>query len=157
MKLKEGDFAPEFTLKSDQEQTIKLQDFKGKYLILFFYPKDSTPGCTIEAKDFSGLIEDFRGLNAEVMGISKDSVSSHQKFRDKHMLKTALLSDHDSKICNDYGVLAEKSMFGKKYLGIVRTSFLIDSNAKIVKIWNKVKPIGHAAEVLNYLRNLCNE
>ena len=145
-----GDLAPEITLPSDSQESINISDYKGKNIVIYFYPKDDTPGCTIEAKDFSCNLDKFTTLNTIVIGISRDSVKKHQKFRDKHELKHILLSDEtgDKKMCQEYGVWVEKSMYGKKYMGIARTTFLIDTNGIIAKIWPKVKIEGHVEEVL---------
>lgn len=150
--LKIGDIVPDFTLPSDDGQEITLSSYKGKNIIIYFYPKDDTPGCTIEAKDFSCLLEEFYKTNAIVIGISKDSVKKHQKFKEKHELKHVLLSDEDIRICELFGCWIEKSMYGKKYMGIARRTFLLDNNMKIIKIWPEVKIAGHAEEVLAALR-----
>lgn len=148
-----GDTAPEFTLPRDGGGVVSLQDFKGKFVVLFFYPKDSTPGCTTEALDFTARARDFAELNTVVLGVSKDSVKRHDNFVSKQGLQVALLSDAESDTCERYGVWAEKKMYGKTFMGIVRTSFLIDPEGTISKVWPKVKVDGHAEEVLNAVRS----
>ncbi|PIR34759.1 MAG: thioredoxin-dependent thiol peroxidase [Alphaproteobacteria bacterium CG11_big_fil_rev_8_21_14_0_20_44_7] len=152
--LKEGVSAPDFNLPSDGNGKISLKALRGKNVVLYFYPKDDTPGCTIEAKDFRDLNEEFAKANTVIIGISKDSVKSHDKFKDKYCLSFPLASDEDGSICDKYGVWTEKSMFGKKYMGIQRATFLIDSQGKIAKIWPKVSVSGHAAEVLGEAKSL---
>ncbi len=149
--LKIGSKAPNFKLKDQNSKEYSLKNFKGNRIVLYFYPKDDTPGCTIEAKDFSELLAKFKKQNAVIIGISKDSVESHNKFTCKYELKLLLLSDPDHKTIEDYGVWQEKKNYGKTYMGIVRTTYLIDENGKIKKIWEKVKAKGHAEEVLNSL------
>jgi len=146
--LKEGDKAPAFELARDGGGSISLKSLAGKKIVLYFYPKDDTTGCTKEAIDFSGLKKNFARVGAEVIGVSPDSVKSHDKFKAKHELDLTLLSDETKKMLADYGVWAEKSMYGRKYMGVVRTTFLIDSKGKIARIWDKVKVAGHADEVL---------
>ena len=126
----------------------------SKYLILFFYPKDNTPGCTLEACSFRDHQSDFSDLNAVIVGVSKDSEKSHEKFVDKFNLPYELIADEDLKLVNAFGVLKEKNMFGKKYMGIERSTFLIDPNGKILQSWRKVKVLGHTKEILEELRNL---
>lgn len=149
-----GDNAPNFTLKVSNDKDLKLSDFKGKYLILYFYPKDDTPGCTLEAKDFQSLQEEFAALNAEIIGVSKDSLASHDKFCNKYGLTFHLGSDFEGDTCEKYGVWGEKSMFGKKYMGINRATFLIDTEGKVAFIWPSVSPMNHAREVLTKLKEL---
>lgn len=147
--LNVGDAAPDFTLPGDDESSITLSQFKGKQkVVLYFYPKDDTPGCTVEAKDFRDAIPAFEKANTVVIGISKDSVSKHVKFKDKYCLPFTLVSDAESDVCERYGQWVEKSMYGKKYMGINRATFLIGTDGKIAQIWPKVKIEGHAAEVL---------
>ncbi|WP_032112624.1 thioredoxin-dependent thiol peroxidase [Candidatus Paracaedibacter symbiosus] len=148
MKLEVGANAPEFTLPSDTETTVSLKNFRGKNLIIYFYPKDDTSGCTAEACQFRDMLPNFAGINAAVLGISRDSVKSHQKFRDKYELTFPLLSDESGEVCQSYGVWVEKSMYGRKYFGIERTTFLIDATGVIQKIWSKVKVPGHADAIL---------
>jgi peroxiredoxin Q/BCP len=146
--LKEGDKAPAFELARDGGGSISLKSLAGKKIVLYFYPKDDTTGCTKEAIDFSGLKKNFAKAGAEVIGVSPDSVKSHDKFKAKHELDLTLLSDETKKMLADYGVWAEKSMYGRKYMGVVRTTFLIDGKGRIARIWDKVKVAGHADEVL---------
>ncbi|MDX2082492.1 MAG: thioredoxin-dependent thiol peroxidase [Rickettsiales bacterium] len=147
MTLEIGKAAPLFSLASDGDE-ISLANLKGKNVVLYFYPKDDTPGCTIEAQDFSRKIKEFEKLDCTVLGISKDSVKSHCNFIAKYNLSFNLLSDVDGEVCQKYGVIKEKSMFGKKYFGIDRSTFLIDKVGKINKIWTSVKVNGHVEEVL---------
>lgn len=140
--------ATNFNLPDQSGKLHSLDSYPDQNIILFFYPKDDTSGCTIEAKDFSALKLDFAKANSVVLGISKDSIASHNKFICKHNLTIDLLSDEDGEICNKYNVWVEKSMYGKKYMGIERTTFLINKNKQIVNVWNKVKIDGHASEVL---------
>ncbi len=152
--LKTGDKGPEFTLPTNGDGVVSLAKLKGKNVVIYFYPKDDTPGCTIEAKDFRDLMGDFKKSNTEIIGISKDSVKSHDKFKEKFCLPFILASDEDTKVCQEYGVWVEKSMYGKKYMGISRETFLIDAKGKIAHIWDKVKVEGHAAEVLEAAKAL---
>ena len=147
-----NDMAPDFSLPRDGGGTLSLADFKGKTLVLFFYPKDDTPGCTKESIGFSEALADFGAAGAAVVGVSKDSAASHDKFVKKHGLGVPLLSDDGSTMCEDYGVWAEKSMYGKTYMGIERSTFLIDGSGKIVRVWRKVKVPGHVDEVLAAVR-----
>lgn len=147
MALKVGDKAPEFKLKDSFEKEVSLSDFKGKRIILYFYPKDNTPGCTNEAKDFSCLFKDFEKLNVEIIGVSKDSIKTHQNFIEKHKLKIKLGSDLEGKVIEKFGVWVEKKMYGRIYMGIERSSFLISDKGRIENIWRKVKVKGHAKEV----------
>lgn len=150
MTLEIGNSAPLFSTASDEGE-ISLSDLKGKNVVLYFYPKDDTPGCTIEAQDFTKKIKEFEKLDCVVLGVSKDSVKSHCNFINKYNLAYNLLADTDGEICAKYEVIKEKSMFGKKYFGIDRSTFLIDKMGKIVKIWNSVKVNGHVEEVLEVL------
>lgn len=150
--LKEGDKAPDFNLKNDQDQDIILSDFKGKKVVLYFYPKDSTPGCTREACSFRDVYDDILETGTVVIGISKDNASSHQKFRDKHKLPFYLLSDPENSVIESYGAWQEKKMYGKTFMGIVRSTFIIDENGTIIKIYPKVKPDSHGKEVLEILK-----
>lgn len=151
--LKVGDKAPSFTLKNEQDQDIKLDNFRGKKVVLYFYPKDNTPGCTKEACSFRDVYDDILEAGAVVIGISKDSIKSHQKFKEKHQLPFYLLSDPDHKVIESYGVWKEKKMFGKVYMGIVRSTFIIDEDGKIEKTYPKVKPSEHGEEILKALRS----
>lgn len=147
-----GAKAPNFSAATDGAGKASLKDFAGKKLVLYFYPKDDTPGCTTEANDFRTLMDDFTKANTVVLGVSKDSVKSHDKFKDKYCLPFGLLSDEDGKICEAYGVWVEKSMYGKKYMGIQRATFLIDEAGKIAAVWPKVSVTGHAKEVLDAVK-----
>lgn len=146
--LKPGDKAPDFNLPADDGKTYSLKDFKGKKLILYFYPKDDTDGCTKEACAFRDNIKKFESKNTIVIGVSKDDINSHKKFRDKYKLNFPLISDENLDILKKYGVWQEKSMFGNKYMGIVRTTFLINEKGIIEKIWEKVKVPGHIDKLL---------
>ena len=142
-ELAVGDHVPNFTLFDDQEQEVNLDDLKGQNIVIYFYPKDDTPGCTIEAKDFSCSLDKFTNLNTVILGISRDSTAKHEKFKSKYELKHILLSDAEGEVCEKFGCWVEKSMYGKKYMGIARKTFLVDSNGIIVKIWPNVKIPGH--------------
>lgn len=146
--LKEGDKAPDFTSKDQNGNTVKLKDLKGQRVVLYFYPKDDTPGCTKEACSFRDADDIFRGKGIKVLGVSTDDEKSHQKFISKFQLPFDLLADTDKKIVEAYGVWGEKSMYGKKYMGTFRKTFLIDDKGKIVKIFDKVDVAKHADEVL---------
>lgn len=149
--LTEGMPAPDFTLPTDGNGTLALKDLRGKQVVLYFYPKDDTPGCTTEAKDFARLHDEFTAAGAVILGISKDSVKRHDNFKAKHCLPFTLVSD-DGEITEAYGMWKEKSMYGKKYMGIERSTFLIDAKGTIAKIWPKVKVTGHADEVLKAVK-----
>ena len=144
----DGDKAPDFTLPTESGEVLRLAKLKGKPVVLYFYPKDDTSGCTAEAKDFTRLAPDFRKARVEVVGVSPDSVESHAKFRNKHDLAIKLAADTDKAVANAYGVWVEKSMYGRKYMGVERATFLIDKAGRIAKSWRKVKVPGHAEEVL---------
>lgn len=146
--LKEGDKAPSFSLPSDNGETISLKDLKGKTVVLYFYPKDMTPGCTQEACDFRDAQAKFKKSDAVVLGVSKDPVERHVKFQEKYDLNFPLLSDEDGSVCEAYGVWKQKSLYGKKFMGIERTTFIIGPTGKIEKIYPKVKVKGHAEEIL---------
>lgn len=146
-----GDKAPDFKLKNDEGNEISLSDFKGKKVILYFYPKDDTPGCTKEACGFRDDQKKFQTKNTVIVGVSADSVESHVKFKKKYGLPFQLLSDPDKKLIQAFGVWVEKSMYGKKYMGIERATFVIDESGKIAKVFPKVKVDGHVEEVLNSL------
>lgn len=154
MTLKIGDTAPNFTMPIGENSKINLSDLVGKFVVLYFYPKDDTPGCTIEAGDFNKLKPEFERMNAVIVGVSKDNLDSHNKFKKKYCLDFDLASDSNSDSCEKYGVWVEKSMFGKKYMGVERTTFLIDKKGKIAYIWAKVQVAKHAEEVLNQLRKI---
>ncbi|NNU80652.1 peroxiredoxin [Halovulum dunhuangense] len=149
-----GENAPDFTLPRDGGQTVSLADFAGKALVLYFYPKDDTGGCTKEAVAFSGLLDDFHAAGAAVLGVSKDTVAKHEKFVAKHDLTVPLLSDAEGDLCERYGAWVEKSMYGKSYMGIERCTFLIGPDGTIARVWRKVKVPGHAEEVLDAVRAL---
>ncbi|MEM6374414.1 MAG: thioredoxin-dependent thiol peroxidase [Pseudomonadota bacterium] len=149
-----GDIAPEISLPRDGGEVVNLSDFAGKKVVLYFYPKDDTPGCTKEAIGFTESVDDFDGLDTVILGVSKDSVSKHDKFIAKHDLKIALLSDEAGDVCERYGVWVEKNMYGKKYMGIERATFLIGPDGKIAQVWRKVKVPGHVDAVLDAVRAL---
>ena len=146
--IEDGDKAPDFELPTDGGETLELSRLKGKPAVLYFYPKDDTSGCTAEAKDFTRLAPDFRKAGVEVIGVSPDSVESHAKFRKKYDLAVRLAADADKTVASAYGVWVEKSMYGRKYMGVERSTFLIDGKGRIAKSWRKVKVPGHAEEVL---------
>ena len=150
----EGTKAPDFTLPGSDKKNHSLSDYLGKTVILYFYPKDDTPGCTIEAKGFGENHEKISGHNAVVLGVSRDSLASHDKFIDKFSLPFVLLSDSDEAVCKLYGVLKEKNMFGKIGVGIERTTFIIDQAGQVIKIYQKPKTEGHAEEVLAFIEAL---
>ncbi len=152
--LKEGGRAPAFSAEADGGKRVSLKDYKGQPLVLYFYPKDDTTGCTKEACDFRDSIAQFKRLKTAVLGVSKDSVEKHEKFKKKYNLNFPLLSDEDGKICEAYGVWKQKSMYGRKYMGIERTTFLIDSSGKVAKIYPKVKIPGHIDAVLADLKEI---
>jgi peroxiredoxin len=145
--LKKGSKAPDFTLKNEDRKSISLSAFTGKWVILYFYPKDDTPGCTQEAKDFSGLDPEIQKNGAVVLGISPDSEESHEKFAEKYNLSVELLSDPDHTVLEAYGVWQKKINYGKEYMGVSRTTYLIDPKGIIQNVWENVKVGGHAAEV----------
>ncbi|MBT06506.1 MAG: thioredoxin-dependent thiol peroxidase [Rhodospirillaceae bacterium] len=149
-----GDKAPEFNLPSSNGKDISLKSCRGKAVVLYFYPKDDTPGCTKEAIAFSELSKSFDKKNALVLGVSKDDMARHMKFIAKHSLRVELLSDIDGIVCDAYGVWVEKSMYGRKYMGIERSTFLIDQKGRLKEIWRKVKVPGHAEKVLEALCNI---
>jgi thioredoxin-dependent peroxiredoxin len=150
----DGDKAPDFELPADSGETLALSRLKGKPVVLYFYPKDDTSGCTAEAKDFSRLAGDFRKAGVEVIGVSPDSVESHKKFRKKYDLAIKLAADADKAVAMAFGVWVEKSMYGRKYMGVERSTFLIDKQGRIARGWRKVKVPGHAEEVLAAVREL---
>ena len=154
MPVEEGRPAPDFTLTSDEGETVSLSSLKGSPVVLYFYPKDDTPGCTAEACGFRDSLPDFGKLKAQVIGISKDSVAKHDKFKKKYELNFPLVSDEDGKICEKYGTWVEKSLYGRKYMGIERATFLIDKAGTVAKVWHKVKVRGHVDEVLKALKAL---
>lgn len=152
--INENDLAPDFSLESDDHKIITLASLKGKTVVLYFYPKDNTTGCTKEACDFRDAFPNFSSTNATILGVSRDSLKSHKNFKDKYNLTFPLLSDEDGAVCQAYGVWVEKSMYGRKYFGIERSTFLIDSKGIIRKIWRKVKVPGHTQEVLEAVKGL---
>ena len=146
--------APDFTLPATGGQDVNLSDLRGAPVVVYFYPRDDTPGCTKEAIGFSERQEEFRAAGAQVLGISRDSIDKHDKFTAKHGLTITLLSDSDGTVCEDYGVWVEKNMYGKKSMGIERATFLIDATGRIARVWRKVKVPGHVDEVLQAVRAL---
>ena len=146
--------ASNFTLPSTSKVKYNLKDSLGKFVILYFYPKDDTPGCTIETIDFNKLLSKFKKLDCEVYGISKDNLKSHDKFRDKYKIKFDLLADEEIKVLKKYKVWGKKKFMGREFMGIIRTTFLIDKKGKIIKIWKNVKVKDHAKEVLDTLLNI---
>ena len=153
--LEAGDTFPDFTMETPDGGTASLADFKGKALVLFFYPKDNTPGCTTEAKDFSALKPEFDKAGVSLLGVSKDSAKKHQNFIAKHGLKIALATDAEENGLSDrIGVWAEKQNYGRSYMGMVRTTFLIDGTGKVARVWNKVRVKGHAEAVLEAAKAL---
>jgi len=149
-----GDAAPDFNAPTDGGGTFGLKAQRGKAVVLYFYPKDDTSGCTKEAIAFSEQIKDFEDAGAVVIGVSKDTAAKHDKFKDKYDLKVTLVSDEDVSICEKYGVWVEKSMYGRKYMGIERATFLIDIKGKVRAVWRKVKVPGHSDAVLSALKEL---
>lgn len=154
MDLKPGDKAPAFKCATDNSGEISLAALKAGPVVLYFYPKDNTSGCTREAMDFSRLAKKFQNLGVTVIGVSKDSVASHDRFKDKHKLKLTLASDPEAELAEKYGVWIEKSLYGRKYMGMDRATFLIDKTGKIRAIWRKVKVDGHAEAVLAAVEEL---
>jgi peroxiredoxin Q/BCP len=152
--ITQGQIAPDFTLPRDGGGTVTLSALRPGKVVLYFYPKDDTPGCTLEAQDFTARLADFTAAGATVIGLSKDSVKAHDKFCKKHGLSIVLASDEGGSTCEDYGVWLEKSMYGKTYMGIERTTVLIDGAGVVARVWNKVSVKGHADEVLAAVRAL---
>lgn len=155
--LKGGDVAPLFCLPDENRNQVCLGDFKGRWVVLYFYPKDNTSGCTMEALDFTTYSEKFRSLNAEIIGISKDSCESHSTFKIKYGLKVILLSDKDMHVMKVYGAYGKKKMYGKEVEGTIRSTFIIDPQGIIRKTWYGVKVKGHVEEVLNSLKELVSK
>jgi peroxiredoxin Q/BCP len=151
--VSEGDVAPDFTLESDDGREVSLSDYRGKRLVLYFYPKDGTPGCTREAIEFRDIVEEFEKEDVVILGVSKDSIKSHQKFKQKHNLPFSLLSDPEGEVLELYGVWKEKSMFGRTFMGTKRTTFLIDEKGIIKKVYRRVRVKGHAQACLLDLRS----
>ncbi len=152
--VEDGKKAPDFKLQGDDGASIHLAKLKGHPVVLYFYPKDDTSGCTAEAKDFSCLAGEFASVGAQIIGISPDSTKSHQKFKAKHELAIKLAADEDKAVATGYGVWVEKSMYGRKYMGVERSTFLIDKAGRIAKSWRKVKVPGHAEDVLAAVKAL---
>jgi len=150
--LKNNTKAPNFILPSTSKEKYSLKDSLGKYVVMYFYPKDDTPGCTIETNDFNKLLLKFKKLECEVYGISKDNLKSHDKFREKYKIKFNLLADEEIKVLKKYKVWGKKKFMGREFMGIIRTTFLIDKKGKIIKIWDNVKVKDHAKEVLETLK-----
>lgn len=149
-----GQSAPEFTAPNRAGEHVGLQDFKGQWLVLYFYPKDDTPGCTTQAIEFTGKLAQFQALNAQIVGISPDSIAAHGKFITKHHLEIMLLSDPEHQIAESYGVWQLKKFMGKEYMGIVRSTFIIDPTGKVAQFWSKVKVKNHVDTVLTKLNQL---
>lgn len=152
--LQVGKQAPDFTLLSNEGQEVTLSDYRGKYVVLYFYPKDMTPGCTTQACDFRDRANEFADLDAVIIGVSPDPVSRHQKFIDKYQLPFILLSDTEHEVAEKYGVWQLKKMFGKEYYGIVRSTFIIGKDGTLLKEWRNVKVKDHVAEALDYVKSL---
>ena len=152
--IKEKTLAPTFKLHSTNKKEFSLKDSLGNFVVLYFYPKDDTPGCTIETVDFNKLLPQFKKLNCEILGISKDNLKSHDKFREKYKIKFDLLADEDLKVLKKYKVWGKKKFMGREFMGIRRTTFLINKKGKIIKVWENVKVKDHAKEVLKTLSNL---
>ena len=152
--IKENTKAPDFALPSTNGENQKLKDLLGKYVVIYFYPKDDTPGCTIETNDFNKLLPKFKKLNCEIFGISKDTIKSHDKFREKFKIKFDLLSDEEIKVLKKYKVWVKKKFMGREFMGIIRSTILIDKKGKIIKVWDNVKVKDHAKEVLKTLKSL---
>jgi peroxiredoxin Q/BCP len=154
MPVEAGQPVPAFSLPSDSGQNVGPADFRGRPLVLYFYPKDDTSGCTLEAVEFTAKADDFAAAGATVLGISRDSVKSHCKFRDKHSLHIPLLSDEEGSVTEAFGVWVEKSMYGRRYMGIERSTFLIDAAGTVARVWRNVKVPGHVEQVLEAARAL---
>jgi len=152
--LQKGDIAPDFTLPADDGTQVTLSSLRGSYVVLYFYPKDDTSGCTVEALDFTALLPEFVAHGAQVFGLSPDGVDKHCKFKQKHALSVTLLADEEKTALQAYGVWAEKSMYGRKYMGVERSTFLIDAQGRIAEIWRNVKVTDHAKNVLSTLKLL---
>lgn len=152
--MKEGAKAPDFCLKSAEDEDVCLSEYQGKWVVLYFYPKDNTSGCTLEAVDFTRHKKDFEALDSEVMGISPDSLKSHCNFRDKNGLTITLLSDPDHEVIEEYGAWVLKKMYGREYYGVQRSTYIVDPQGKIAHAWEKVKVKGHVDEVLQTLKEL---
>ena len=153
-KVSIGKKVPQFSLPATGNQTIKLSELKGKNIVIYFYPKDSTPGCTLEGQDFRDNIRKFSSRNTRILGVSRDSLSSHEKFKEKQKFNFDLISDEDEKLCSIFDVIKEKNMYGKKHMGIERSTFLIDEKGILRNQWRKVKVKGHVEEVLVAVKSL---
>ncbi len=154
MKILKKIKAPNFKLNNTNNKIIDLKSIKSNFIVLYFYPKDDTPGCTLETNDFNKLLKEFKKCNCEIFGISKDNIKSHVKFRNKYKIKFDLLSDEDKKMIKSYKVWGKKKFLGKEYMGIVRSTFLLDKKRNIVKSWKNVRVKDHAKDVLNTLKSL---
>jgi len=154
MTLKISDAIPKLTVATTQNDSLKLSSFKGKKLVIYFYPKDNTPGCTTEGKDFSDAYKDFQKANTEILGVSRESIKSHQNFINKYGFPFDLISDPDEELCNAFDVIKEKNMYGKKYMGIERSTFVFNDKGKLVHEVRKVKVKGHVAEILDVVQAL---
>ncbi len=156
--ISEGDLAPEFELPRDSSDgeniSVSLAELKGRIVVLYFYPKDDTSGCTKQAIGFTESLKSFSDQSATILGVSPDTVKKHDKFKDKHELQITLLSDEEKEVVQTYGVWVEKSMYGRKYMGVERSTFLIDTDGKIARVWRKVKVPGHVDEVLEAVKEL---
>ncbi len=152
-----GKPVPDIEVQATDNQTFKLSDLKGKFVVLYFYPKDNTPGCTTEGQDFRDQYEQFRKLKTEILGVSRDSVKSHEGFKAKHCFPFELISDPDEKLCRLFGVIKEKNMYGRKVLGIERSTFILDKRGVLRKEYRGVKVDGHVADVLSELKRLTKE
>jgi len=153
-KVSIGKKVPQFSLPATGEQNIKLSELKGKNIVLYFYPKDSTPGCTLEGQDFRDNIRKFSSRNTRILGVSRDKLSSHERFKEKQKFPFDLISDADETLCTMFDVIKEKNMYGKKHMGIERSTFLIDEKGILRNEWRKVKVKGHVDEVLEAVKNL---
>jgi thioredoxin-dependent peroxiredoxin len=149
--IEKGSKAPDFTLRADDGSEVTLSDLRGRKVVLYFYPKDDTPGCTTQACEFRDSLPRFEGVDAVVLGVSADSVESHEKFKEKFSLNFPLLADEDHEVSEAYGVWKERSMYGRKFMGIERSTFLIDESGVVAEAWRKVKPAGHAEMLMGLL------
>jgi len=154
MSVEQGDKAPAFSMPTDGDGTVKLTDLNGQTVVLYFYPKDDTSGCTQEAIDFTKHLDKFKKAGVAIIGVSKDTPAKHDAFKKKHKLKVSLASDEDGKVCEKYGVWVQKTLYGRKYMGIDRSTFLIDGVGVVRRVWRKVKIPGHVEEVLEAARAL---
>jgi len=152
--IKINELAVDFCLKNQNNENVCLKDFMGKWVVLYFYPKDNTPGCSLEAKSFSDYINEFKQLNVRIIGISPDSTDSHKKFEKKHNLTFNLLSDPNHDVLKSYDVWKPKKLYGREFMGVIRSTFLIDPKGRIVYIWPKVKVMGHTQSVMNKIKEL---